>query len=205
MDAHTACGVRIMDKGMLRMDERMLERFVIAAPEATAEKLCGIFAQAQLAPAQVYHTGEEVLAAVQQKGSLLLLTTWKLADMSGEELAGELGDAAQVLMIAPKDYEGDEGGAMILHNPVSQDALVQSVLAMEHCRAQIDALQTKVEKLSRTLEERKIIERAKGRLMDQLHLSESEAHYRIQKKSMDTGRRIAEIAQDILAGEDLAS
>lgn len=205
MDGRAACGVRIMDKGMLRMDERMLERFVIAAPEATAEKLCGIFAQAQLAPERVCHAGGEVLAAAQQKGSLLLLTTWKLADMSGEELAGELGDAAQVLMIAPKDYEEGGSGAMILHNPVSQDALVQSVLTMAHCRAQIDALQAKVEKLSRTLEERKIIERAKGRLMDQLHLSESEAHYRIQKKSMDTGRRIAEIAQDILAGEDLAS
>ncbi|MBQ7051572.1 MAG: ANTAR domain-containing protein [Clostridia bacterium] len=48
------------------------------------------------------------------------------------------------------------------------------------------------------LEERKIIERAKGRLMDQLKLSESDAHYRIQKRSMDMGRRIVDIAREIL-------
>ena len=49
-----------------------------------------------------------------------------------------------------------------------------------------------------------IYERAKGRLMDLLHLSESDAHYRIQKKSMDSGRRIAEIAQEILDSEEIA-
>ena len=56
------------------------------------------------------------------------------------------------------------------------------------------------------LEERKVIERAKGRLMDQLHLSEAEAHYRMQKTSMDTGRRIIDIAREILdAAENIAS
>ena len=50
-----------------------------------------------------------------------------------------------------------------------------------------------------------MIERAKGRLMDALHLTEKEAHYRMQKQSMDTGRRIAEIAQEILDSEEIAS
>jgi len=40
--------------------------------------------------------------------------------------------------------------------------------------------------------------------MDTLHLSEKEAHYRMQKKSMDTGRRIVDIAQEILESEEIA-
>ena len=39
--------------------------------------------------------------------------------------------------------------------------------------------------------------------MDQLHLSESEAHYRMQKKSMDSGRRIVDIAREILDAEEI--
>ena len=67
-------------------------------------------------------------------------------------------------------------------------------------------LRARAEKLSRTLEERKLIDRAKGKLMDTLHLTESEAHYRIQKASMDSGRRIADVAREILdAAENLAS
>ena len=42
--------------------------------------------------------------------------------------------------------------------------------------------------------------------MDTLHLTESEAHYRIQKVSMDSGRRIADVAREILdSAENLAS
>ena len=41
---------------------------------------------------------------------------------------------------------------------------------------------------------------------DTLHLTESEAHYRIQKASMDSGRRIADVAREILdSAENLAS
>ena len=67
-------------------------------------------------------------------------------------------------------------------------------------------LRARAEKLSRTLEERKLIDRAKGKLMDTLHLTESETHYRIQKASMDSGRRIADVAREILdSAENLAS
>ncbi len=94
----------------------------------------------------------------------------------------------------------------MLHNPISQDALVQSLKTLAHCRLRMQQLRARAEKLSRTLEERKLIDRAKGRLMDTLHITESEAHYHIQKKSMDCGRRIADVAQEILdSAENLAS
>ena len=80
---------------------------------------------------------------------------------------------------------------------------MQAVRVLAHCRSRMGELRTRAQKLARTLEERKVIERAKGRLMDQLHLSESEAHYRMQKKSMDSGRRIIDIAREILEAEEI--
>jgi response regulator NasT len=57
--------------------------------------------------------------------------------------------------------------------------------------------------LRRTLETRKLIERAKGILMLRLGLSEPEAFRRIQKTAMDTRRPMADVAQALLLTEEL--
>ena len=173
------------------------DRFYIAAPQGVAVKLSDMLSSAQIIPSGVVHTGDEAVRAA--KDGALLLTTYRLPDMTGEELASRLGEAADVVMIVPQDYEGEEAeNVIMLHNPISQDALVQSLKTLAHCRLRMQQLRARAEKLSRTLEERKLIDRAKGKLMDTLHLTESEAHYRIQKASMDSGRRIADVAREIL-------
>ena len=181
------------------------DRFYIAAPQGVAAKLSDMLSSAQISPSGVVHTGDEAVRAA--KDGALLLTTYRLPDMTGEELASRLGEAADVVMIVPQDYEGEEAeNVIMLHNPISQDALVQSLKTLAHCRLRMQQLRARAEKLSRTLEERKLIDRAKGKLMDTLHLTESEAHYRIQKASMDSGRRIADVAREILdSAENLAS
>ena len=190
---------------MQTMPEPTVSRLLIAAPQGVAARLEGILATAHISPAAVYCTGEEALAAAQDAHALLL-TSWRLPDMTGPELARKL-PAAGVMMIVPGDYDPQElegADVLTLHNPISQDALIQAVRAMCYCGAKLQALEKKAQKLERQLAERKVIERAKGKLMDLLHLSEKEAHYRIQKQSMDTGRRIVDIAQDILSSEEIA-
>ena len=178
------------------------DRFYIAAPQGVAAKLSSMLQAAQITPSGVVHTGGEAVCAA--KDGALLLTTYRLPDMTGEELARRLGEAADVVMIVPQDYAGEEAeNVVMLRNPISQDALVQSVRTLAHCRARMQALRNRAQKLARTLEERKIIDRAKGRLMDTLHITEAEAHYHIQKKSMDSGRRIIEVAQDILSAPEI--
>ena len=184
------------------MGESFSERLLIAAPQAVAAKLSELLASAQIQPSCVVCTGSEAVSAA--RDGALLLTTYRLPDMTGEELAKQLGADADVLMIVPQDYSGVEAeNVMTLRNPISQDALVQSVRTLAHCRARMQALRNRAQKLARTLEERKIIDRAKGRLMDTLHITEAEAHYHIQKKSMDSGRRIIEVAQDILSAPEI--
>ena len=94
----------------------------------------------------------------------MLLTTYRLPDMTGEELARQLGEEADVVMIVPQDYAGEETeNVVMLRNLISADALVQSVKTLAHCRIRMQQLRAKAEKLSRTLEERKLIDRAKGK------------------------------------------
>ena len=188
------------------MAQPYISRIIIAAPQAIAGKLQAILAGAQIEPDAVCVTGEEALGAIDAQPALLL-TTWRLPDMTGPELAGKL-QAACTMMIVPGDYDPQElegADVLTLHNPISQDALIQAVRAMCYCGAKLQALEKKAQKLERQLAERKVIERAKGKLMDALHLSEKDAHYHIQKKSMDTGRRIVDIAQEILDSEEIVA
>lgn len=186
------------------MAERNARRFMIAAPQGVSDKLTGILASAQIEPDAVVHSGAEALAALEEESAVLLIG-WRLEDMTGPELACAAGKKADMLMIVPKDFDANAAGCehvLTLVNPISQDALAASVRAMLFCSGEMQALRKKADKLARTLEERKIIERAKGRLMDTLHLSESDAHYRMQKQSMDTGRRIVDVAREILEAKE---
>lgn len=59
--------------------------------------------------------------------------------------------------------------------------------------------------LKRSLEERKIIERAKGRLMARYQLSEDEAFRRLRRAAMDSRRPMVDIAKALLVSESVAS
>ncbi len=63
---------------------------------------------------------------------------------------------------------------------------------------EILALQREVETVRRALQDRKIIERAKGVLMEIEGISEGEAYTRIRQKSMNTQRPMAEICRAVI-------
>ena len=64
---------------------------------------------------------------------------------------------------------------------------------------EFQALAQELEKTKTNLAERKIIERAKGLVMEQRGCTEAEAYRMLQKMAMDRKRRLAEIAQDVLS------
>ena len=55
--------------------------------------------------------------------------------------------------------------------------------------------------LRRTLEERKVVERAKGALMARLGLAEAEAFRRLRRAAMDSRRPMVEIARAVLTSD----
>lgn len=59
--------------------------------------------------------------------------------------------------------------------------------------------------LRRSLEDRKVIERAKGRLMARYRLSEDEAFHRLRRAAMDSRRPMVDIARALLVSESIAS
>ena len=91
------------------------------------------------------------------------------------------------------------GGVMgVVDEPV-HPATLHAVLELAACRFQeLLALRREVETLRKTLEGRKVIERAKGLLMEMDGISEQEAFSRLRQTSMDTQRSMVEIARAII-------
>ena len=65
------------------------------------------------------------------------------------------------------------------------------------------AMETKVKDLEEALATRKVVEKAKGVLMEKYKLSENEAFKRIQRLSMNNRKSMREVAEAILLAEEL--
>src|SRR5690606_7493526 len=95
----------------------------------------------------------------------------------------------------------DEPAASPAPSPGAPASLVDLVQAQAARLAQMEA---ELEAARRTLQDRKVIERAKGALMSRLGLSEEAAFRMLQKASMDHNRRLVDVAEATLALPDIA-
>lgn len=64
-------------------------------------------------------------------------------------------------------------------------------------------LKEELQKSEKALQNRKLIERAKGILMDQFGLKEAEAMKALQKKSRDSNKTLSEVAKQMIAASNL--
>lgn len=68
---------------------------------------------------------------------------------------------------------------------------------------EFQAVRKELGNVKEALEARKVIDRAKGLLMDRYGLSEAEAFRRIQKRSMDNRKTMREVAEAILLASEM--
>jgi response regulator NasT len=65
------------------------------------------------------------------------------------------------------------------------------------------ALREQLGQAQSQLSERKVVERAKGLLMDEIGLSEEQAYKHLRKLAMDRGQRLAEVAERVVQAREL--
>jgi response regulator NasT len=89
-----------------------------------------------------------------------------------------------------------------LVKPIKQADLEPAIgIAMRRFE-QFQALHKETADLKQALENRKIIEKAKGILMKRAGLDENDAFRRLQKLASDKNRKLIDIAQTILTAEE---
>ncbi len=135
-----------------------------------------------------------------------------LGNGGGSHLAGRLATEhgiPTVLLAStatpPDTVRTTQPGMMgFLVDPVDATAL-RAALEVAVIRFQeFLAIRREAEALRRGLEARKVIERAKGLLMEMERIPEKEAFARIRQKSMDTQRPMEEIARAVILAAEVS-
>ena len=158
----------------------------------------------------VARTGRELAEKVEQTKPDLVITDIKMPDMDGIEAACHIyGDNPVPVILVSAYHDADliaRAGADhimgYLVKPIKQ-ADLQPVIALAMKRfEQFQALRKETAGLRQALEDRKVIERAKGLLMKRGSMDEPEAFRRLQKLASEKNRKLIDIANMIIVAEE---
>jgi hypothetical protein len=109
-------------------------------------------------------------------------------------LQGESGATADFFLDTPATPEAPAGGA-----PYGRQ-LERSILDMvQEQSRRLQAMGDELDTVRAALNERKLVERAKGLLMAHRRIREEEAHKMLRQTAMNQGRRLVEVAESVLA------
>lgn len=151
------------------------------------------------------NAGEAERLAVDRTYGLVIINT-PLTDDFGTRLAVNLSryETTGILLLVKSTlyeqvlYETEPYGIVTLSKPVDKHTAIQTINALVSMRYRMRAFEVKVESLENKMEEIKIINRAKLILVQQLRMSESDAHRFIEKSAMDRCVKRREIAENII-------
>jgi len=97
----------------------------------------------------------------------------------------------------------DAGVFGYLTKPVDDKTLAAQIEVASGRFKEAEALRAETVKLSQDLKTRKVMDRAKGILMKRAHLTEEEAHRRLQVESQKRRIGMAELCQRIIESDEM--
>jgi response regulator NasT len=140
----------------------------------------------------------------------LVITDIKMPDMDGIDAAASIYRKVAIPVILVSAYHDAEfirraeanHIMAYLIKPIKQADLEPAISIAMRRFEQFQALRKETADLKQALEDRKVIEKAKGILMKKASLDEHDAFRRLQKLASDKNRKLIDIAQMILTAEE---
>jgi response regulator NasT len=153
--------------------------------------------------------GDQVIDLVRELVPDLVILDIKMPGLDGlsaaRQIAGERAAAVVVLSAFSQrelvEQARDAGALAYLVKPFQKHDLIPAIevaLARHH---ELTLLERTVLDLEERLESRKLIDRAKGRLMDEQGLDEQTAWRFLQTRAMSNRVKVSEIARQVVEGE----
>ena len=150
--------------------------------------------------------GVEALNLVKEKKPDLAILDVKMPRLDGIQAARMIAhdNLAPVVLLTAFGYEDmieKAKKSMVfgyVMKPVEEKTLFPAIqIAVSQYRQKKDMVD-RVKNMERELAARKIVDRAKGLLMDYYHITEEDAYRRMQQTSMKRGITIADVAQKVV-------
>jgi two-component system, response regulator PdtaR len=153
--------------------------------------------------------GDEAVELVRGLGPDLAILDIKMPGLDGlsaaRHIAGERLAAVLILTAFSQrdlvEQARDAGAMSYIVKPFQKSDLIPAIEVALGRHAELTSLESEVGDLAERLEARKIIDRAKGILMDRHGLSEQEAWRFLQTEAMNRRTKVHEVAALVVAGE----
>jgi two-component system, response regulator PdtaR len=151
--------------------------------------------------------GEEAIELARSELPDLAIMDVKMPRVDGIEAARRILDERPIPIVMLTAYGQEElvsraveaGVFGYLVKPFREQDLLPAIAAARARHEELQALREEAESLTEALAARKVIERAKGLLMDKEKLSEDEAFARLRKASQVSQRPLKVIAEAVVA------
>ena len=153
--------------------------------------------------------GDEAVSLVREHKPELVILDIRMPGMDGLAAAREItadGDAAVLILTAfsPRNLieEARDAGALAyLIKPFTKTELVPAIEVALGRFAEMKAIKAEYDTVVEQLETRRVVDRAKGILMDECGLKETDAWTFIQKTAMSQRKTMRDVAQRVIDGE----
>ena len=151
--------------------------------------------------------GEEAIELARSERPDLAIMDVKMPRVDGIEAARRILDERPIPIVMLTAYGQEElvsraveaGVFGYLVKPFREQDLLPAIAAARARHEELQALREEAESLTEALAARKVIERAKGLLMEKEQLSEDEAFARLRKASQVSQRPLKVIAEAVVA------
>jgi len=155
--------------------------------------------------------GRESISLAKKVRPDVILMDIRLPKLNGIEATKRIMEDNPTAIIMLTAYSNDNfieeaiaaGASAYLVKPVDSEQLLPTIELAASRFAEFQQVKGEVENLREALEVRKLVEKAKGILIERSNLSEGEAFRKMQRMSQDSRKPMKEIAQEIIRADEI--
>jgi response regulator NasT len=183
------------------------DKIIIAGSKETASLISKQLETSSFSIAASVQSGNDAIRKLNTLLPHLVITDYNLSDMTGLDFAknAELLHICPVIILASQtqseyiyDLKKKALDIFCITKPVNETILNHTALLAVKLTKRMHEYETTILDLKQQLENRKIIERAKGILMEKFDMSENDAYIEMRKKAMNSSKPIEQIAKTII-------
>lgn len=191
----------------MSLKERVYSVLVISAKENFNASLQSLLPESKYAPVQMVSSVSLAKGVLLERSFDFVFINTPLPDDFGTRFAIEIsGNKGTVILLLVRNevYEEvcdkvTEYGILTLPKPASKQMVAHTLNFMAGIRERLRKLENKSLSMEEKMKEIRLVNRAKWVLIDELKMSEADAHRYIEKQAMDRCVSRREIAEEIIS------
>lgn len=157
---------------------------------------------------RVHDAGEARRNMLNSSADIVIINT-PLPDEFGIDLALDLSDGIAGVMLLVKNelrdqtcYKVEDSGVLTIGKPSTKQIIYSGVKLLTAMTAKLAKMERKNKTLQEKMADIRTVNRAKWLLIENLNMTEKDAHYYIEKQAMDTRLSRREVAENIIRTYD---